>query len=307
MEQQVDTRTDRPAPRFVPRRPARSAATMRTARRMVQTGFVAWLAFTLWERATADAEGGGSVESFCPFGGFETAWTWLTDGRTVPHTHTANLVLAGIVTVLALVARGFFCGWICVLGSLQDGLRSVGRRVERAVPGWRRFRASLPKRLPWLARTDRLLAYGRYAVLAWALGGAAMTGTMVFREVDPWAALISIVEFEISTAFVVLVAVLALSLVLDRPFCRYACPLGAVQGLIAKASPLAIQRDADTCLGCDICNDACPMHIPVNERTRVTDGACIGCLRCVAACPSRDALSLRIALPVPALRTSTEA
>lgn len=304
MSEQVQQ--ERVTARTVPRRDPKWSAATRNSRRIVQSGFVAWLAYTLWGRATAAVEGGGSVESFCPFGGYETAWTWLTTGRTVPHTHTANLVLAGIVLVLAVTARGFFCGWICPLGSLQDGLRAVGRRIEQALPAWRRTRSRLPRRFPWLARVDRLLAWGRYAVLAWALIGAAITGTMVFREVDPWAALISIVEFEFSTAFVVLMLVLALSLVVDRPFCRYACPLGAVQGLVAKASPVAIERDAATCLGCDICNDACPMHIPVNTRTRVTDAACIGCLRCVAACPSRDALGLRVALPAPVVNTNRQ-
>jgi hypothetical protein len=33
------------------------------------------------------------AEGLCPFGGFETAWTWLTTGETVRHVHPANLVL----------------------------------------------------------------------------------------------------------------------------------------------------------------------------------------------------------------------
>ncbi len=285
-------------PRFVTRRSREWSRNVQWSRHAVQTLFVAWLAFTLWQK-TAGTEGvGGSVEAVCPFGGFETLWSWLVGGKTVPHTHQSNLVLAGIVTVLALVARGFFCGWICVLGSLQEGVRAAGKRLERAIPALRSFRRVVVKSAPWLPSVDRILHYGRYAMLVWALGGAAVTGTMVFREVDPWSALLSIIEFEFSTGFVVLIVVLVLSLFIDRPFCNYACPLGAMQGLIAKASPVAIQRTSDNCLGCDICNDACPMNLPVNTRTRVTDGGCIGCLQCVAACPSRDALSISVSLPV---------
>ena len=159
--------------------------------------------------------------------------------------------------------------------------------------------------MPWWPRVDHVLRYGRYVVLVWAVGGAALTGVMVFREVDPWNALLSVAEFEISTAFVVLLVVLGLSLFIDRPFCRYACPLGAVQGLIGMASPVAVQRDATACLGCQICNNACPMGIEVNQATRVTDTACIGCLECVAACPSQDALALTVTFPtrIP-IRTS---
>src|SRR5665811_1957575 len=112
-----------------------------------------------------------------------------------------------------------------------------------------------------------------------------------------------VAQFEVSLAFVVLVATLVLALFIQRPFCRYACPLGAVQSqsLAGKLSPIAVQRDASACLGCDLCNQACPMAIPVNTRTRVTDTSCIGCLECVAACPSQNGLAVTLAMP--ALRT----
>ncbi len=284
---------------MVPRRSAQWSRQVRWSRHAVQSVLVIWVGWLIYAKATA-GPGQPSPESFCPFGGFETAWTYLTTGRTVPHVHTANLVLAGIVVVLALFGRGFFCGWLCPLGSIQEGIRAAAHGVVQRVPWMRRTGRQLRGRMTWWPRTDHLLRYFRYAVLAWALIGAAITGVMVFREVDPWAALLSVVEFEISTAFAVLLIVLVWSLFLDRPFCRYACPLGAIQGLIGKASPVAIQRNADACLGCSICNDACPMALPVNQRTRVTDSTCIGCLECVAACPSREALSLTVTFPTRA-------
>jgi polyferredoxin len=76
-----------------------------------------------------------------------------------------------------------------------------------------------------------------------------------------------------------------------------------VQGLISKASPLAIQRDADACLGCDLCTRACPMALQVDQTTRVTNAQCIGCLECVAACPSQEAIGISAALPWPAPRS----
>ncbi|HEY8745046.1 MAG TPA: 4Fe-4S dicluster domain-containing protein, partial [Chloroflexota bacterium] len=78
---------------------------------------------------------------------------------------------------------------------------------------------------------------------------------------------------------------------------RYACPLGAVQSLAGRLSPIAVQRNASACLGCDLCNQACPMAIPVNARTRVTDTSCNGCLECVGACPSQNGLSVTLAMP----------
>lgn len=295
------TTTDAPAARReVPRRPESWGRRTRLVRHTLQAVVLAYVGWLIVARATS---GGSSPESFCPFGGFETLWTWATTGRTVAHTHPANLVLALAIAVMALAARGSFCGWLCPLGSIQEALYGVSRAAGRAIPPlgrWQRRPAG-----PGWRRVDAVLRQGRWVVLAFALGGAALTGTMVFRDVDPWAALLSIVEFELSLAFVVLLATLLLAFVLPRPFCRYACPLGAVQGLIAKASPIAVERDAASCLGCDLCTRACPMAIPVDQLARVTDAQCIGCLECVAACPSQNALGVSVALPWPSTPSTT--
>lgn len=280
----------------VPRRRPAWGRTVRWTRHATQGALIAVVG---WQAVSHVTSGGESAEAWCPLGGFEGAWTMATTGRTVAHVHTSSLVLAGAVLVLALVGRGFFCGWLCPLGSLQEMVHAAGRAVTDRVPPLRRLRRRLEldagtKR--W-QRIDRVLRWGRWLVLAWAIIGAALTGTMVFRVADPWIALLMVAQFEVSLAFVVLVATLVLALFVERPFCRYACPLGAVQSLAGKLSPIAVQRDASACLGCDLCNQACPMAIPVNTRTRVTDASCIGCLECVGACPSQNGLTVTLALP----------
>jgi ferredoxin len=277
---------------------ARAPGWGRAVRRTRWALQVSVVAAVMWQVVGHVTRGTASAEAWCPFGGFETLWTVVTTGRTVPHTHTSSLVLAVAITVLALIGRGFFCGWLCPFGSLQEWIHRAARSVTDRVPALRRLRRRATRSMAW-RRVDRVLRWGRWLVLAWALIGAAVTGTMVIRQADPWAALLSVVEFELSLAFAVLLVTFLLALVVERPFCRYACPLGAVQGLLGKVSPIAIQRDAATCAGCDLCNRACPVAIPVNALTRVADSACIGCLECVAACPSRPALNVTFALPIP--------
>lgn len=280
--------------RAVPRRSGTWGRRVRWSRHALQLAVVTTVGWILWQARL----GGSAGEVFCPFGGFETAWTWLTTGRTVSHLHAGNLVLAVAVALMAIAARGSFCGWACPFGSIQEGVYAMSRAVGSRVPPlgrWQRRPAG-----PVWRRVDSVLRYGRYAVLAFAVGGAAVTGTLVFREVDPWHAVLGIVEFELSLAFAVLVAVLLVGLVVPRPFCRYACPLGATLGLIGKGSPVAVERDASACLGCDLCTRACPMGLQVHEASRVTSGQCIGCLECVAACPSELALGVTVALPWPA-------
>lgn len=288
----------------VSRRPSSWGPRVRWARHAVQGAVVAVVG---WQAVGHVTSGGPSAEAWCPLGGFETLWTLVTTGRTVAHVHASTLVLAAAVLVLALAGRGFFCGWICPLGTLQEMVHAAGRAVTDRVPPLRRLRRKLELSANterW-HRVDRILRWGRWLVLAWAIIGAAVTGTMVFREADPWIALLSVAEFEFSLAFVVLIATVALAAFVERPFCRYACPLGAVQSLAGKLSPIAVQRDDSACLGCDLCNQACPVAIPVNTRTRVTDSSCIGCLECVGACPSQKGLSVTLAIPTFRARGTT--
>ena len=280
----------------VPRRPKSWGSKVRWSRHAVQGALVAVVG---WQAIGHVTSGGESAEAWCPLGGIEGAWTVLTTGRTVAHVHTSSLVLAAAVLVLALVGRGFFCGWLCPLGTLQEMVHKAGRAVTDRIPPLRRLRRRLERgaAIERWHRIDRVLRWGRWLVLAWAIIGAAVTGTMVLRVADPWIALLMVAQFEVSLAFVVLVVTLVLALFIQRPFCRYACPLGAVQSLAGRLSPIAVQRDASACLGCDLCNQACPMAIPVSTRTRVTDTSCNGCLECVAACPSQNGLAVTLAMP----------
>jgi Fe-S-cluster-containing hydrogenase component 2 len=280
----------------VPRRPRSWGARVRWTRRAIQAVVIALVGWRAVGHVTSGSE---SAEAWCPLGGFEGAWTMVTTGRTVPHVHTSSLVLAAAVLLLALAGRGFFCGWLCPLGSLQEMVHAGGRWVTDRVPPLRRLRRRMSRGagIERWRQVDRVLRWGRWLVLAWAIIGAAVTGAMVFRVADPWIALLTVAEFELSLAFVVLIATFVLALFIERPFCRYACPLGALQSLAGKVSPIAVERDASACLGCDLCNQACPMAIPVNARTRVTDTSCNGCLECVGACPSQNALAVTLAVP----------
>jgi len=299
----VSPTTPRPAPRSSRRRPRPGHQAFRRAVQVAVAVIVAWVAVG---RATA-VRGVATPEALCPFGGFETIVRLALGDGYVPHVHASNVVLAVGVLLLAVLARSAFCGWICPLGFLQDLVSGASRLVQRRFRPARLGVRWLKDRGRPLAVLDRPLRLVKYGVLAWAVGGAALWGVMVFRDVDPWFALLELIRLSVVPAAVLLGVILVAALFVDRPWCRYACPLGAVSGLLGALSPVRIEREAAACTSCGICTRACPMGLPVATATRITSPDCNACLECVGACPRAGALELRAGLPVLPLRPAAPA
>jgi polyferredoxin len=281
----------------------RKLFTHQAFRRWVQLGFAAFITYVTIVHVAA-GEGGGnttaSPEAYCPFGGLETLYKYVSSGGSfVSHTHLSNLVVAIAVLVVALLLRSAFCGWICPLGSIQDLFHSFSARLQKRFIPVRKFFRALTQRgnKAWVF-LDKYLRLLKYGVLVWAVTGAAVAGVMVFRDYDPWSALINIAEWSFTPGLVVLGLTLVGSFFVERPWGRYACPLGAVSGLRGKLSPVYIKREAEACTSCKICTKSCPMGLQVHTATKITSVDCISCLECVGDCPRQGAMEVKIGIPL---------
>jgi polyferredoxin len=276
----------------------KSLLTSQTLRRISQLGFAAFIAFLVIKNFVIGENSTGattSAEAFCPLGGLETLYKYITAGGTfVSHTHLSNVVMLIAVLAIALLLRSAFCGWICPLGFLQDLVNKFSKFLQKRIPGLQRGIASLKKRGARLAILDRYLRYIKYLVLIWAVGGSAYFGYMVFRDFDPWATLLSIGEFSFTPGVIVLAVTLIASFFIERPWCRYACPLGAASGLLGKFSPTYIKRDENICTICKICTKTCPMGLQIHSAKTIKSVDCNSCLECVGACPVNGALEVKI-------------
>jgi uncharacterized protein with FMN-binding domain/Pyruvate/2-oxoacid:ferredoxin oxidoreductase delta subunit len=87
-----------------------------------------------------------------------------------------------------------------------------------------------------------------------------------------------------------LLAIAIFSLFIDRAFCRYLWPLGAVF-VISKIRLFHIRKKDTRCGRCHICTDACIMGIDTGGSSVVTSGECIDCFRCADACPSANLMA----------------
>ena len=299
----MTTAVPRSAGQVKPRRKGSAAwLTHHTFRRLTQLGIFLFIAF-IAVRHTLAGEGGdvmtASWEAYCPLGGLESLYRYITSGgQFVQHVHLSNMIVLVATLAVALLARNAFCGWLCPLGFIQDMISSFSAFLQKKLPGLRKGVKTLKKRAAGLAVLDRYLRFLKYGVLAWAVLGAAAYGFMVFRNFDPWAALWGLLELSLTAGTAVLAIVLIASFFVERPWCRYACPLGAATGLVGKLSPFYLKREAEACTSCAICTKACPVGLPVHTATTIRHADCMSCLECVDECPREGALELKVGLPV---------
>jgi polyferredoxin len=206
--------------------------------------------------------------------------------------HPAGLVIFVLALALGLLAKKSFCSWVCPVGAISEALAWVSRRLLRAkvrLPRW----ADLPLRsLKYL-----LLAFFVNAIVL----KMSVAEVAAFLEA-PYSRMadVKMLHFfrHLSTsAGVVLLALVLLSVAVPYFWCRYLCPYGGLLGVLSLLSPLKVTRHAPSCIDCGLCARACPSHLPVDRLSRVRSDECFACLSCVGACPVPRAL--RVETPGP--------
>lgn len=252
-------------------------------RRLVQWFFFLLIAAIAVNHTLAESGGGiaflssASLHAVCPFGGVETLYTYLSSGLFVQKIHDSSLVLAGIVILLSILFGPVFCGWVCPLGTVQEWVSKIGKKVFK-----RRFNHFVP------AKLDNALRYMRYVVLIWVLYVTATSGSLIFEAYDPYFALFNFWSTEVAwSGLVILGVTLLLSVFVERPWCKYACPYGAVLGITNLFRVFSIKRSESTCKADGACSIMCPMNIQVDTVKTVRNHQCISCLECTseAICP----------------------
>jgi len=228
-----------------------------------------------------------SVHAVCPFGGVVSLYQLTTTGTFIKKIHESSLVLMLIVFASALIMGPLFCGWICPFGTFQEWIGKVGKKL---------FGKKYNRFIPY--KFDKYLRYIRYLLLFMVLVQTARSGLLLFANIDPYYALFQFWTGEVAaTALVILGLVVVLSLFVERPFCKYACPYGAVLGLFNLFRIIPLKRNNSTCISCGKCDRTCPMNIPVSSVSVVRNHQCISCYQCTSddgVCPVADTVEFKI-------------
>jgi polyferredoxin len=230
-----------------------------------------------------------SLHAVCPFGGVVSIYQVLAGSGIVHKVHESSFILMIIVFLLAIAFGPVFCGWICPYGSFQEWLGKIGKKL---------FGKKFNKFIPY--KFDKWLRYLRYLMFGWVLYMTIKSGELFFLGMDPYFALYNFWTGEVAIAgYIILGATLLLSLFIERPFCKYACPYGAVLGVFNTFRFFKIRRNQNTCTDCKACDNTCPMNIEVSTKNTVLNHQCISCLKCTSeqACPIPATLELSTSVP----------
>lgn len=227
----------------------------------------------------------------CPIGSFQAVVG--SSKFNFSYYVTGTLILLGV-----LLGR-FVCGFLCPFGWLQELLHKIpGKKLST-------------KRL-------KALTYIKYVVLLFAVvllpvlvvNDLGMGDPFFCKYVCPQGVLEGAIPLAIANAGIrsalgqlftwklaVLIAVVVLSVLFYRPFCKWICPLGAFYALMNRVSLLGIRVDACKCVSCGKCSRVCQMDVDVVRAPNHAE--CIRCGKCIGACPV-DAISYRYGLDVSA-------
>ncbi len=234
------------------------------------------------------------------------------------------LVGLGVLALGLIFGRGW-CGWVCPLGTLLDGLTPRRRPVKRKAPRAHRQAGDDPR---WPPDSWRKIKY----LLLLAVLAAALVGSTLLLVLDPLTILlrglgsgllplfdalargletrlyqvpalrqaVTALDQALRPALLpvdplaarapwlmaaVLASVTLLNLVAPRFWCRYLCPLGALLGVLARFA-LVQRRVNEACKSCGLCARACPTGAIQEQRGYASDPAeCTLCLDCQPACP----------------------
>lgn len=214
----------------------------------------------------------------CPIGAFQAVVG--SSKFRFSYYITGTLILLGV-----LLGR-FICGFLCPFGWFQELLHKLPTKKLST-------------------RRLRPLTYLKYAVLlvmvvllpALAVNEVGMGDPFFCKYLCPQGVLEGAIPLSLTNAGIraalgtlftrklsILLAVVVLSVVFYRPFCKWLCPLGAFYALLNKVSLFQMQVDPNKCISCGKCAKACQMDVDITKTTNHTE--CIRCGMCVRACPT---------------------
>lgn len=227
--------------------------------------------------------------------------------------------LIGILFIVILFTNRFSCGWVCPIGTIQDIMTAIPIKK-------RRFKTKTHNTLLkvkyifvillvilifplGVAKNTSVYFYleykNQFGLLAQKPVGFFSLSEFIFvyipnmiREFWTTGNLIFFNDFWSFVIFAFYIAIVVLSLLYPRFYCRYFCPYAGVASVISDYSFLKLARNPVKCVGrtnCGDCEKVCPKQIRILDEPFeffTGKGECNFCMKCKEAC-SYDAILVK--------------
>ena len=228
----------------------------------------------------------------CPLGALQHMMATFRHGLQSGHQHF-GLYVMGTLGLLGSLTGRMPCGWLCPFGFFQELVHKIPSR-----------KFELPRVLSYLKYPILVLFIFLLPLLivdefgygaTWFCKFICPAGTMeagipmLFLKPE----LRSLIGFLFYNKLFILGLFLIWMVFTKRPFCRVACPLGAIYSLFNRYSVFKMTYDPDKCTHCEACYKNCPMGVRFYETHNDTD--CIRCLKCMNESCKFGAISYEIA------------
>lgn len=216
----------------------------------------------------------------CPIGALQ--------GVLGSRNYKMSFYMVGFFMIIGSVLGRFVCGWLCPFGLIQDLLHKI------PVP-WKR------KNLPG----HKVLVWIKYVILVVFVILLPSVITDIIGQGSPWFCkyicpsgtlfggipltirnpdLRNAIGFLFGWKMMLLIIIIFGAVFINRPFCKYLCPLGAIYGLFHPIAFYRIEVDKEKCISCGKCQKACGADIEVWKDPNSRE--CIRCGDCVKSCPT---------------------
>ncbi len=211
-----------------------------------------------------------------------------------------------IILLLTLVFGRVYCSSICPLGTLQDIISFLARKIEKK-KCHRQTKANgalhysiliavvvcalLGSFLP-LNLLDPFSSFGRIVVNIVKPVGVNANNAIAFTlqrfglySLHPYE-IKSVVVSSVMVPMFIVVILLWMAYRHGRLYCNAICPVGALLRFMSKFSFYRIGIDVGGCIGCNLCESVCKSGC-IDKRAKSLDFArCIGCYNCLSVCPT---------------------
>lgn len=174
-----------------------------------------------------------------------------------------------VLVTLVVWGRGYFCGWLCPFGIMQEMVVELGKflKIKQV-----RIKFAKHQRL-WLVK---------YVILVFLVVASVWSISLAERaaEIEPFKTAVTLGFIREWPFVVYAVLLLVAGLFIHKFFCRYLCPLGALLSIIGYFPLLkSLPRRAECGAPCQLCSRRCGISA-IEPNGKINYRECIQCYDC---------------------------